>query len=193
MTLTIGVKEDNIDAGSVDGYEGSELAVLAENETVSGSWVYTSGLYVDGSHDADQDDICNIAAVFNIHDGGSKQLLGSAKWDGRWEYTRDTDGAWQMSLGENPVKFAVAPSGSEGNEATFANVFQAKNSGGEGLLGIGTDPSYRLDAAGDIRAQSAFRVNGYQIRGDGNGNLEILTPAGNRQKFYNGGDIGAFQ
>ena len=160
---TIGVNEDKIDAGSVDGYEGSELAVLAENETVSGSWVYTSGLYADGSHDADQDDICNIAAVFNIHDGGSKYLTGSTKWsgaNGRWEYTRDTAGAWRMDLGNDPISFLVAPSGIEGNEASYTDVWQADS---DGQMGIGRTPSYRLDVAGTARAQDAFRTSGWRI------------------------------
>jgi len=64
-------------------------------------------------------------------------------------------------------------------------------------IGINTAPSYSLDAAGQVRAQDGLRVttsNGdYEIQGDGNGNLKILTPSGNRQKFFNDGDIGAFK
>ncbi len=38
----------NIDADTVDGYEGSDLAALVENETVSGSWAFSSEQAIDG-------------------------------------------------------------------------------------------------------------------------------------------------
>ena len=66
-------------------------------------------------------------------------------------------------------------------------------------VGIGgeTNPSYALDAAGQVRGQDGLRVTtasgDYEIQGDGNGNLEILTPSGNRQVMFNNGDFGAFQ
>lgn len=37
-----------LDADTVDGYEGAELAVLAENETVSGDWTITGTTVLDG-------------------------------------------------------------------------------------------------------------------------------------------------
>jgi len=129
----------------------------ASDVTVTGGWVFDSGLYADGGHDADQGDIFNVAAVLNVHDGGSKELLGSAKWssaNGRWEYTRDTNGAWRMNLEDDPVRFLVAPSGTEGNEATFTTVFQATSSG---ELGIATNPSYALHSAGDVAADGTVR------------------------------------
>ena len=98
-----------LDADTVDGYEGSDLAVLSEDETVTGQWTFNS------------------------------------------------------------------------------------NTG----LGGETNPSYALDVNGQVRGQDGLRVTtasgDYEVQGDGNGNLEIITPSGNRQVMFNNGDFGAFQ
>jgi hypothetical protein len=65
-------------------------------------------------------------------------------------------------------------------------------------IGINTDPAdpaYAFDVAGQVRGQDGFRVttsNGdYVLQGDGNGNLEILTPSGNTFTFQDSGKFDA--
>ena len=42
-------KVSNLDADKVDGYEAAALAVLAENETVTGNWAFSNGLKVSAT------------------------------------------------------------------------------------------------------------------------------------------------
>ena len=186
---TLSVVGDNVDAGSVDGYEGSELAVLAEDETVTGRWDYEGNT--------------NVNSISDLTSSGNNQPSDWSNND-RLRVTGANNTITFVVPSVTNKREAAIQVGHE--EAQFSNAvgkLYLNPVGGDVITnqnaGFGGDrfPDYAVDADGQIRAQSGLRVSttsgDYQIQGDGSGNLEILTPAGNRQKFFDDGDFGAFK
>ena len=179
------------DADTVDGYEGSEVAVLAEAETVTGLWKWETEIRYESPDDGNRHQAFHIAAhnddVDLLRVGAENSLFDTSQNFGfslRYLGTKS---------GEQNALAIYADNEDDGPEVNALHVLQ---NGNIGLSGE-TNPSYALDVAGQVRGQDGLRVStssgDYEIQGDGNGNLEILTPAGNRQVLFNDGDIGAFQ
>lgn len=49
VPVSNGQHNQNLNADQLDGYEGQEVAIRAENETISGEWTHTSRLILDGT------------------------------------------------------------------------------------------------------------------------------------------------
>ena len=163
------------DADTVDGYQGSDLAALSENETVEGRWNFKKKI-----------------SPPEVYFGGAERIKsvsgGAVKIEARGNVTilpdvDDVFGAAFEVLGpNNNTRLHVSANGN----------------------GVGVEngsPSHALDVAGQVRGQDGLRVyapnaNGgsggdFEIHPDGNGNLEILTPSGNSQTFFDSGDFTA--
>jgi len=156
----------NVDIDQINGTPIGKYARTDLSETITEPWVFDSGLYVDGEADADQEDIFNIASILGVHDGGTKRLLGSAKWDtgdSRYEYTRDTGGAFLMRLDSDPIRFAVAEGGLAENEADFQDVWLANS---DGHFGLRTVPDFAFDVDGIGRFQTSTRAPRYRSEAD---------------------------
>ena len=163
-----------LDADTVDGYNGSDLAALSEDETVSGTWKFIDEVRVEKSSDSRRD---LVLKPLSIRGGkfADLRIIGEANDSGEGIRIQNDDPGNTNA----PVDIA------------FFDKQQRVGLGGE------TNPSYALDVNGQVRGQDGLRVStssgDYEIQGDGSGNLEILTPSGNRQVMFNNGDIGAFQ
>ena len=156
----------NVQIDQINGTPIGKYARVDLSETITAPWVFDSGLYVNGEADADQEDIFNVASILGVHDGGSKRLLGSAKWDSadsRYEYTRDTGGACLMHLDNDPIRFAVAPGGLAENEADFQDVWIANS---DGHFGLRTTPDFAFDVDGIGRFQTSTRAPRYRSEAD---------------------------
>jgi hypothetical protein len=171
------------DADSVDGYQGSEIAVLSEDETVTGIYTFNNNIILNNTD--------------HIVGPSESKTYGNTSIDDRdvaLEADRNIVFDADKNASRAQAEIVLAVQGTEMGRLNSGegNTFW-KNSG----FGGETSPSYAVDAAGQVRGQDGLRVatsNGdYEIQGDGNGNLEILTPSGNRQVLFDGGDIGAFQ
>jgi hypothetical protein len=162
--------DGNGDSKAVSAVESGGITTEEDIVSKSSIHVETEGEALNVNHDGTGRDFLRVY----------ESSIGSTSGNNAWRFRINPDGAFEFE--------AV---GRDSPNADFL-----LNTGGS--LGVGTKtPSYAADVAGTVRAQDALRVatsNGdYELQGDGNGNLEILTPGGNRQVLFDGGDIGAFQ
>jgi hypothetical protein len=134
-----------LDADKVDGYQGSDLAALAENETVTGQYTFTSLLEVRG--------VLLPIAEFVRNDSPSSKQSAQIKIKGTDanHFARVTlNDVWSVEADRNNGDLSFYESG---------NGIQAVIQSG-GNVGIGTTtPSYALEVSGDVRStgeQEAF-------------------------------------
>jgi len=93
-----------LDADTVDGYEGAELAVLAESETISGSWTFSTTTIMQGALTLDTGANTNAildeggiarssasSETFNINNGGAGSM--TLQVDGYTVMTTNNGGA----------------------------------------------------------------------------------------------------
>lgn len=123
----------NLDADKVDGYEASALAVLAENETVTGTWGFTKS--ASGS-----DHTLTVSNSSNTASSGAKELIQVA-------------GA---AAGDPFIQFTV--SGATNYLIGIDNSDSDKFKIGGGTLG--TDDKITLDSSGNVTISGAVSERG---------------------------------
>jgi len=177
-------KEFGFDWNNQNWYVESHLAVGSVGASytldVNGKGAFSSKVGIG------DDPLSDSQAILSVVKKGNPNIVmqstSSTGKSGRFEYNSSED--------EFRIQYGSGDGSYGGNTAMRIDLVNNK-------VGVGTGPSYAFDAAGTVRAQGALRVStssgDYEIQGDGSGNLEILTPAGNRQVMFDNGDIGAFK
>lgn len=129
FTVDSTYKVTNLNADFVDGYDGSALFVLAEDETVSGSITFTDPLMKLGSSAPGKawtssfqvQEWANTSAIFA--NSNSLQLNSNAYYDTGWKYTT-TAGASNLAISPAAMSIRFAGSGTADTALTWTDVFK---------------------------------------------------------------------
>ena len=164
LAVDVGKKWPNAD--KLDGYEGSEVGVLAENETVSGAWVFENFTNVGAN--------TTVTTINNLTASGNNL---NTDWNNESQFA--VEGA------NNRIGFIV-PSETNAREAAIQVGHDTPNFSNflgklilnplGGKVGIGTtSPDEKLDVEGNIQAN---RIN------FGNGNFISKNSGNNASQWY---------
>jgi hypothetical protein len=160
------------DADTVDGYEGADLAALAEDETITGRWVFNDRIGFGTSSPNAAVDIHN-----DSNSEGEHGLVASAQYGAgdtyiaRFDYRRPGDASYD-------TKAVIRTDGNAG-------------------FGGKTDPQHEVDVDGrtrstDVEATDTLQVGGWTLQEDSTGDLIITSPSGNEVRLGDDGDVEAF-
>jgi hypothetical protein len=153
-------------------------------ETISGAWVF------DGS--------AGSGWPFQVHTTGGDAKSGeSAEWLANFchDGTSLNIGVRSAQGRDDLIIKALDPDG------TRPKIYLGSSGGGEMVIDSGHDkvgmggvesPTQACDVAGKVRGREGMIIEGYAFAQDGNGDLVITTPSGNKIRLGDDGEVEAF-
>jgi len=173
-----------IDADTVDGYEGSALAALAENENVTGEYTFSNGMAVVGNpvHFRGTSDDTWIAQYTTTPPAGVQKATSEAVLLGSWTNGSGNTGYLFYDQNDN-IALEVIPDTGEvyahGQVSSNGNPV-AEKTASQTITGLWTfDNVLALaDQAADPTAAGRFALNGTDVKVHTGGGVVNLSDVG---------------